>query len=313
MMLHESVLLKETVDLLNVRGDGIYIDGTLGRGGHSAVVAEKLEDGHLYCIDQDEQAIEESRQRLAPYAGKITLIRGNFRSMKALLAEYGIEKADGIMLDLGVSSPQFDDPERGFSYRFDAVLDMRMDRRQKKDAKYILNTYTADELTDILRRYGEERYARRIADAVVRKRAEKEIETTFELNDIIRSALPDSVLRKKGHPAKQTYQALRIEVNDELSSLSEGLQDAAEMLALNGRLAVITFHSLEDRIVKTRFRQLTSAPYVEPKLPVKASQMEQPAFKSVTGKPVAAGEEELQENHRSHSALLRVIERVREG
>ncbi len=313
MMEHQSVLLHETIDLLNIRPDGIYVDGTLGRGGHASAAAEKLTNGHLYGIDQDADAIRESAERLAPYGDRVTLIRGNFREMKALLEEYGVHHADGIMLDLGVSSPQFDDAERGFSYRFDARLDMRMDRSAEKDAWLVVNTYSYERLVRILREYGEEKNASRIAGAIVKRREERPVDTTFELNEVIRSALPEKVLRKKGHPAKQTYQAIRIEVNDELDSLREGLRDAAELLAVGGRLAVITFHSLEDRIVKQMFRDLTSAPFVEPKLPVKASQMEQASFRAITGRPVCADEEELNENHRSHSAKLRVIERVKGG
>ncbi len=313
MMEHQSVMLHETIDLLNVRPDGIYIDGTLGRGGHSGLLASKLEHGHLYGIDQDDQALAESAERLKEYGDRITLIKGNFREMKALLEPYGIHEADGIMMDLGVSSPQFDDPARGFSYRFDSRLDMRMDQTQKLDAWTVVNTYSAKELSDILFRYGEERNAGRIANAIVKAREHGPVNTTFELNDIIRSALPDKILRKKGHPAKQTYQALRIEVNDELSSLKSGLQDAVDMLAPGGRLAVITFHSLEDRMVKSLFKELTSAPFVEPKIPVKASQMEQASFTAVTRKAVTASEEELNVNHRSHSAKLRVIERNKKG
>lgn len=312
MMEHYSVMLNETIELLNVRPDGIYIDGTLGRGGHSSLLASKLTTGHLYGIDQDEQALLESSEVLKPYGDRVTLIRGNFREMKALLEAYGVEKADGIMMDLGVSSPQFDDPERGFSYRFDARLDMRMDQLQKLDAWTVVNTYSAEALREILWKYGEERNAPRIANAIVRARQEHPVDTTYQLNEVIRSALPDKVLRKKGHPAKQTYQALRIEVNDELNSLRAGLEEAVSMLAVGGRLAVITFHSLEDRMVKSLFRDLTTAPFVEPKLPVRASQMEQASFSAITGKPVTASEEELEANHRSHSAKLRAIERIRE-
>jgi 16S rRNA (cytosine1402-N4)-methyltransferase len=217
------------------------------------------------------------------------------------------------MMDLGVSSPQFDDPQRGFSYRYDARLDMRMDQTQTLDAYQIVNRYPAAELTRILREYGEERYASLIARAIVKNRAERPIETTFELVDIIKGALPEKELRKKGHPAKKTFQAIRIEVNDELGALKQGLEQALGMLNESGRCAVITFHSLEDRIVKNTFKDYSSAPFVEPKLPLVASQMEQASFRLITRKPVVASEGELTENNRSHSAKLRVIERIARG
>ena len=269
-MKHVSVLLHETVDLLEVKPDGIYVDGTLGRGGHAGYLISKLQSGHLYAFDKDEQALRESRENLKDHLDHITMIHGDFRSMKQQLLQYGIEKVDGIMMDLGVSSPQFDDPSRGFSYRFDARLDMRMDQSQKKDAWQIVNTYEKNDLIRILKEYGEERYASSIASAIVKRRAAAPINTTFELVDVIRSALPDKELRKKGHPAKPTFQALRIEVNDELEALRKGLEDALDLLKEGGRCAVITFHSLEDRIVKITFKDYSSAPFVEPKLPVKA-------------------------------------------
>ncbi len=311
-MEHKSVLLHETIDLLNVKPGGIYVDGTLGRGGHSKLLLSKLKNGHLYAFDKDEQALRESEAVLAGYRDMVTLIHGDFQTMREKLAEYGVEKADGIMMDLGVSSPQFDDPERGFSYRYDARLDMRMDRSQTLDAYQIVNTYSFEDLCRILWQYGEERNAKQIARAIERKRQTEPIVTTLQLVDVIRSALPDKILSKKGHPAKQTFQALRIEVNHELASLSAGLEEAAEMLSVGGRCAVITFHSLEDRIVKDCFRKLSSAPFVEPKLPIKASQMEQASFSLVTRKPVTAGDGELEENRRSHSAKLRVIERIKQ-
>ncbi len=310
-MEHKSVLLHETIDLLDVKPDGIYIDGTLGRGGHSGLLASKLTAGHLYAFDKDEQALKESAVNLKEVSDRVTMIRGDFRSMKEILKDYGVTEADGIMMDLGVSSPQFDDPERGFSYRFDARLDMRMDTSADLDACKVVNTYSVQELTRILRDYGEERYALPIAKAIDKARRTKPVTTTFELVEVIRSALPEKVLRSKGHPAKQTFQALRIEVNDELGALEEGLRDACDMLKVNGRCAVITFHSLEDRIVKNTFKQITTAPFVEPKIPLKASQMEQASFVLVTKKPVTADEEEMNENHRAHSAKLRVIERTR--
>ena len=294
-MKHVSVLLHETVDLLEVKPDGIYVDGTLGRGGHAGYLISKLQSGHLYAFDKDEQALRESRENLKDHLDHITMIHGDFRSMKQQLLQYGIEKVDGIMMDLGVSSPQFDDPSRGFSYRFDARLDMRMDQSQKKDAWQIVNTYEKNDLIRILKEYGEERYASSIASAIVKRRAAAPINTTFELVDVIRSALPDKELRKKGHPAKQTFQALRIEVNDELEALRKGLEDALDLLKEGGRCAVITFHSLEDRIVKNTFKDYSSAPFVEPKLPVKAEQMEQASFQLINKKPITAAEDELDE------------------
>lgn len=310
-MKHVSVLLHETVDLLNVKPDGIYVDGTLGRGGHAGLLISKLTTGHLYAFDKDEQAIAESRENLKDSLDKVTFIHNDFRYMQEELSRYGVEHVDGVMMDLGVSSPQFDDPKRGFSYRYDARLDMRMDQEQLKDAWQVVNTYPYQDLVRILREYGEERYAVQIARAIEHRRQEGPIDTTFQLVDVIRSALPEKELHKKGHPAKQTFQALRIEVNDELDSLERGLREACGLLDLHGRCAVITFHSLEDRLVKTTFKDLSSAPFVAPKIPLKADQMEQASFLLVNKKPVMADEQELAENHRSHSAKLRVIERIR--
>lgn len=312
-MEHTSVLLHETVDLLNVKPEGIYVDGTLGRGGHARLLISKLTTGHLYAFDKDEQALRESEVNLSDVADKVTLIHNDFRSAQEELCKRGILSVDGFMMDLGVSSPQFDDPERGFSYRFDARLDMRMDQSQSLDAYQVVNHYPASELTRILREYGEERYASLIAKAIVKNRAIRPIETTLELVDVLRQALPEKELHKKGHPAKKTFQAIRIEVNDELGALKQGLVQAVEMLNEGGRCAVITFHSLEDRIVKNTFKDYSSAPFVEPKLPLRASQMEQASFHLVTKKPVVAGEGELTENNRSHSAKLRVIERTSRG
>ena len=233
----------------------------------------------------------------------------NNRNINGTPQSWWEQAVDGVMMDLGVSSPQFDDPTRGFSYRYDARLDMRMDKSQSLDAWQVVNTYEYSALVRILQQYGEERYAKQIARAIERKRKEHSIDTTFELVDVIRSALPERVLHGKGHPAKQTFQALRIEVNDELGALQRGLEEACSLLKSGGRCAVITFHSLEDRMVKTAFRNLSSAPFVEPKLPVKQSQMEQASFLLVTRKPVVADEGELEENHRAHSAKLRVIEK----
>lgn len=311
-MKHVSVLLNETVDLLNVKPDGIYVDGTLGRGGHTSLLLSRLTTGHVYAFDKDQQAIEESKVNLQKYEGKVTFIHSDFGNMKEALKEYGISKVDGVMMDLGVSSPQFDDPSRGFSYRFDARLDMRMDQSQDLDAYKVVNTYSFANLTKILSRYGEVRFAKQIARAIEKARQEKPIETTFELVDIIKSALPATELRKKGHPAKQTFQALRIEVNDELGSLRRGLEEACDLLNVHGRCAVITFHSLEDRMVKQTFKDLTTAPFVDPKIPLTVDQMEQASFLNLTKKPIVADEEESIENRRSHSAKLRGIERIKE-
>jgi 16S rRNA (cytosine1402-N4)-methyltransferase len=311
-MEHTAVLLQETVDLLNVKPDGIYVDGTLGRGGHAGLLISKLAAGHLYAFDKDEQAIEESKENLKEHLDKVTFIHDDFRHMKEALNAYGVERVDGVMMDLGVSSPQFDDPERGFSYRFDARLDMRMDRSQKKDAWQVVNTYGEADLTRIIRTYGEERYASSIARHIVKRRQEKPIETTFELVDVIREALPAKEVYRKGHPARKTFQALRIEVNDELGALEAGLREACSMLKVGGRCAVITFHSLEDRMVKQTFKDLSTAPFVEPKLPVKAEQMEQASFLLLTKKPIEADVKEIYENHRAHSAHLRGIERIRD-
>lgn len=297
--------------MLEVKPDGIYVDGTLGRGGHAGYLISKLDAGHLYAFDKDEQALAESRENLKDSLDHITMIHADFRSMKEELHARGIDRVDGIMMDLGVSSPQFDDPLRGFSYRFDARLDMRMDQSQEKDAYTVVNSYSQSELVRILKEYGEERYAQAIARAIVKRRETAPIETTFQLVDVIRSALPDRELRKKGHPAKQTFQALRIEVNDELTALKKGLEEALDLLDEGGRCAIITFHSLEDRIVKQTFKDYSSAPFVEPKLPVTAQQMEQASFQLINRKPILAGDEELDENHRSHSAKLRGIERIK--
>ena len=310
-MEHQSVLLKETIELLDVKPDGIYVDGTVGRAGHAKELISKLTTGHLYAFDKDIQAIEESKVVLKDAQDKVTFIHANYSEMTSELIKNNVTEVDGIMLDLGVSSPQFDDPSRGFSYRYDARLDMRMDQEQELDAHVVVNTYSKDSLTKIFKEYGEERYASAIASAIVKAREEKEIDTTYELVDIIKGAMPKQALNKKGHPAKKSFQALRIEVNDELDSLETGIEAALDLLKVNGRLAIITFHSLEDRIVKTIFKKYSSAPFVEPKLPLRASQMEQASFQLVNKKPIEAGEEEVEDNNRAHSAKLRVIERIK--
>lgn len=310
-MEHKTVLLHETVDLLNVKPDGIYVDGTLGRGGHSRLLLSKLRNGKLYAFDKDAQAISESAENLKEFGERVELIHADFRSMKEELAERGIREVDGVMMDLGVSGPQFDDPDRGFSYRFDTRLDMRMDQTQKLSAYEVVNEYAFEDLVRIMRTYGEEPRAKQIARAIEKARTKAPIATTGQLTDVIRSALPEEILRKKGHPARQVFQAIRIEVNHELDALEDGLKSATALLSIGGRCAVITFHSLEDRMVKQYFKKLSSAPFADPKLPLKESQMEQASFSVITKHPVLADETETSDNRRSRSAKLRVIERIR--
>lgn len=309
MMEHISVLLHESIDQLAIKPDGIYVDGTLGRGGHSLEIAKQLTTGHLYCFDKDQEAILKSKERLKEHLDKITMIHSDFCNMKEKLQEYNVEKIDGVLLDLGVSSPQFDETERGFSYRFDSRLDMRMDRSQGLDAYEVVNSYSYQDLVRILYRYGEESFAKQIARKIEAARAEKPITTTFELVDVIKSALPAKVLNKKGHPAKQTFQAIRIEVNHELDSLEKGLSDALTMLNSEGRACVITFHSLEDRIVKEMFASVSSAPKIDRNIPILPKDMPQADYRLITKKPILPNAEEEENNKRSHSAKLRVVER----
>lgn len=305
---HYSVLLEETIEQLHVKPDGIYVDGTLGGGGHAFQVCRRLENGHLYGIDQDGEAISAAEKRLSSFADKTTFIRDNYCNMRAALAAEGVEKADGIVIDLGVSSYQFDNQERGFSYRFDAPLDMRMDRRQTLTARDIVNGYPESELYRIIRDYGEDRFAKIIARRIVGARADKPIETTFELNEIIKAAIP-AKMRQNGHPSRQTYQAIRIECNRELEVLRDSLDDFIDILNPGGRLCIITFHSLEDRIVKTAFKKNENPCTCPPEFPVcvcgKVSK-----GTVVTKKPILPGERELEENSRSKSAKLRVFERT---
>lgn len=311
-MEHISVLLHETVDALEVKTDGIYVDGTLGRAGHSSLIVSKLTSGHLYGFDKDTQALEESKIKLEPNLDKVTLIHDDFKNMKKCLNEYGVTQVDGVMLDLGVSSPQFDDADRGFSYRFDAKLDMRMDQSQILTAYQVVNEYEYKDIVRILYVYGEEKFAKQIARSIERNREIKPIETTFELVDVIKQALPMKILNKKGHPAKQTFQAIRLEVNGELESLRKGLNDAVDLLKVNGRCAVITFHSLEDRIVKECFNEKASVPQIDKRIPLLPSQMETASYKCINKKPILASQEELESNKRSHSAKLRILERVKD-
>lgn len=311
-MEHISVLLHETVDALEVKADGIYVDGTLGRAGHSSYIVSKLNNGHLYGFDKDIQALEESKVILKENLNKVTLIHDDFKNMKNRLNELGITNVDGVMLDLGVSSPQFDDADRGFSYRFDAKLDMRMDQTQALTAYQVVNEYDYKDIVRILYVYGEEKFAKQIARSIERNRLIKPIETTFELVNVIKEALPMKVLSKKGHPAKQTFQAIRLEVNGELDSLKKGLMDAIDLLNVKGRCAVITFHSLEDRIVKECFNEKSKVPQIDKRIPLLPSQMETASYKCINKKPILASKEELDENKRSHSAKLRILERVKD-
>lgn len=304
---HYSVMLDETISELCVKPDGIYVDGTLGGGGHAFQVCKRLTTGRFYGIDQDDAAITAAGERLSCYGDKVTIIRNNYCNAKAALAELGVTGVDGIVLDLGVSSYQLDTEDRGFSYRFDAPLDMRMDRRQTLSARDIVNNYSEMELFRIIRDYGEDQFAKNIAKHIVKARADKPIETTFELNDIIKAAIP-AKMRQNGHPSKQTFQAIRIECNRELEVLRNSLDDFIDLLNPGGRFCIITFHSLEDRIVKTAFKKNESPCTCPPEFPVcvcgKVSK-----GKVITRKPILPGKEELDENSRSKSAKLRVFEK----
>ena len=304
---HVSVLLEECIEGLNIKPDGIYVDGTLGGAGHSSVIASKLTTGRLIGIDRDPVALKAAGERLAPYGDRVTLVHSNFCELDTALDSLGITGVDGILLDLGVSSPQLDDGQRGFSYMADAPLDMRMNGEDALDAKQIVNQWSYEELKRILYDYGEERFAPRIAAAICKRREEKEIETTLELVDIIRSAMPASALREKQHPAKRSFQAIRIAVNDELGSVERMLNDAMDRLNPGGRLAVITFHSLEDRIVKNAMQQAARGCTCPPEFPVCVCG-KKPKVKILTRKPIVSGEKELNENPRARSAKLRVAE-----
>jgi 16S rRNA (cytosine1402-N4)-methyltransferase len=305
---HYSVMLEETIEELKVKPDGTYLDGTLGGGGHAYEVCKRLKGGRFYGIDQDEAAILAATERLKEFGDKVTILRDNYCNAKALLESRKVDGADGILLDLGVSSYQFDTEERGFSYRFDAPLDMRMDRRQSLTAKDIVNNYSETELFHMIKDYGEDPFAKNIAKHIASARGKKPIETTFELNEIIKAAIP-AKMRANGHPSKQTFQALRIECNRELEVLKNTLDDLVEMLNPGGRLCIITFHSLEDRIVKNAFRKNENPCTCPPGFPVctcgKVSK-----GKVITKKPILPSEKELAENSRSKSAKLRVFERT---
>lgn len=306
---HYSVLLQESIEMLNIKPDGIYVDCTLGGGGHSEAILSKLTTGHLYAIEQDDYAISKATKRLEKYADKLTIIKSNFSNILSVLNDLGIEKVDGIIYDLGVSSFQFDLADRGFSYRLDGPLDMRMNQDLKISAYDVVNTYSEKELRRILFEYGEEKFAPQIANKIVKSRQEKEIKTTFELVEVIKKALPAAVLRKQGHPAKQTFQALRIEVNQELDVIKNSLKDSLTLLNKGGRIVVITFHSLEDRIVKQIFKKATTLdlPKDIPFIP----EYMQVEYQLLNNKVILPSEEELLENKRSHSAKMRGIEKIK--
>ncbi len=307
--MHVSVLLKESIASLSIREDGIYVDATLGYAGHSSEILKRIKKGFLFAFDQDQEAILSSEKKLATISDQYEIIKSNFCFVKEKLAEKGVDKVDGILFDLGVSSPQLDEASRGFSYHQDAPLDMRMDQENPFSAYDVVNQYSEEELSNIFFRYGEEKYARSIARNIVRARQEKPIKTTFELVDIIKASVPEKAKREK-HPARKVFQAIRIEVNHELEILENSLLDAASLLNVGGRLVVITFHSLEDRIVKNTFKQLTTVDEMVKGLPnIPESYL--PDYRLITTHAISPSEEEINDNYRSRSSKLRVIERIK--
>ena len=306
---HVSVLLEECIEALNIRPDGIYVDGTLGGAGHSSQIAKRLTTGRLIGIDRDPVALKAAGERLEPYKDRVTLVHSNFCEITSVLKDLNIDGVDGILLDLGVSSPQLDDGARGFSYMADAPLDMRMNNEDALTAHTVVNTWPQEELKRILYDYGEERYAPQIASAICRRREVAPIETTLELVDVIRSAMPAAALREKQHPAKRSFQAIRIAVNDELGSVEQVMRDAIPCLNPGGRLAIITFHSLEDRIVKTGMTAASKGCTCPPNFPVCVCG-KKPQVKLISKKPIVSGEEELDRNPRARSAKLRVCEKL---
>ncbi len=307
---HVSVLLKETVDNLSIRPDGVYVDGTMGGAGHGYEICKRLlGQGRYIGIDRDEDAIKAGQRRLAEFADRAVILRDNYSNMKQALSQIGVDKVNGILLDLGVSSHQLDVAERGFSYMADAPLDMRMDRRQIKTARDIVNEYTERELATVIRDYGEDRFAQNIAKHIVAAREIKPIETTTELNEVIRAAIPMKIQKTLGHPSKRTYQAIRIELNEELDELKKALEDMTGLLVPGGRLCIITFHSLEDRIVKTVFRREESPCICPPEFPVCVCGRA-PRAKVITKRPILPCEEEQEKNSRARSAKLRVMEKL---
>ncbi|ASP28009.1 S-adenosyl-methyltransferase MraW [Spiroplasma corruscae] len=308
---HISVLLQESIDILDLKNNGLYVDCTLGRAGHSAKILEKLKEGHLFCIDQDDDAIKYSEKILEAISSNFTILKGNFINIKSLLYLNNVEKVDGIIYDLGVSSPHFDNPERGFSYRLDALLDMRMDNNNNKvTAKDLVNNLSEQELTNILFKYGNESFAPRISKKICEYRIGQEIKTTLQLVEIIKSALPQKVLKQKKHPAKKTFQALRIYVNNEIECLKLSLEQAQSILNINGVLAIITFHSLEEKVVKEFFKSLSydiNEKFYK-KLPISIELNKK--FEILTKKPIKPKSLELENNNRSHSAKLWAIKKV---
>ncbi|MBM7644258.1 16S rRNA (cytosine1402-N4)-methyltransferase [Scopulibacillus daqui] len=307
---HVTVLKQEAVEGLNIKPDGIYVDCTLGGGGHSEEIAKKLTSGHLYSFDQDDYAIEAARERLSPYKEKVTFIKSNFRYLKNELSKHQVFSVDGILYDLGVSSPQFDEAERGFSYQHNGPLDMRMNRSQTLTAYDIVNHWPYQDMVHIFFKYGEEKFSKQVARKIESVRQEHPIHTTGELVEIIKEAIPAPARRKGGHPAKRVFQALRITVNDELSAFEESLHQAVGLLGLEGRLSVITFHSLEDRLCKNIFKSYSEQPDVPPGLPVVPDE-KQPLLKLVKRKPVMPSDEEVSENRRARSAKLRIAEKIK--
>lgn len=309
---HITVLLHETVDMLAIKSDGVYVDATLGGAGHSAYLLSQLgPKGHLYAFDQDQKAIDNAQIILKEYIdkGQVTFIKSNFRHLKTELAKQGVTEIDGILYDLGVSSPQLDERERGFSYKQDAPLDMRMNQDQELTAYHVVNTYDYHDLVRIFFKYGEDKFSKQVARKIEKARSIKPIETTTELAELIKASKPAKELKKKGHPAKQIFQAIRIAVNDELGAADDSLQEALDLLALDGRISVITFHSLEDRLTKQLFKEASTV--VIPKgLPFIPEDME-PKYQLVNRKPILPSQEELEANNRAHSAKLRVIQRIR--
>ena len=306
--MHKSVLLEEAIQYLNLKEDAIIVDCTLGYGGHSSEILKRIPKGHLYAFDQDEEAIASASKRLSEISSNFTIIKSNFVHLKEKLQELGITKVDGILFDLGVSSPQLDEDERGFSFHKNARLDMRMDQTQKKDAYQVINTYSYEQLVDIMKTYGEEKFAPRIAKNIVESRQEKEIVTTLELVEIIKNSVPEKY-RREHHPARKVFQAIRIEVNDELNVFEKALKDALELIDVKGRVCVITFHSLEDIICKRIMKDVSTLPNELKNLPVVPENLK-PNFQMI--KTIHPSKEELEENRRARSAKLRVIERVKE-
>ena len=306
---HKPVLLEECIQALAIRPDGIYLDGTLGRAGHSREIARRLTSGRLICVDRDQAALDAAEERLAPWRDKVTLVHSNFGELDAILDGLGLDGVDGMLFDLGVSSPQLDDPSRGFSYMADAPLDMRMDKTDTLTARTVVNEWPQEELRRILWQYGEERYASAIAGAIVRARDKGGIETTLQLVDVLRAAMPAAALREKQHPAKRTFQAIRIAVNDELTAVDRMVRAAVPRLNAGGRLAVISFHSLEDRIVKNALAEFAKGCTCPPDFPVCVCG-KKPQVKLVNRKPIVSGPAELEENPRARSAKLRVAEKL---